>query len=199
VSRSWRVFRAALVVVLLVLLLTASSVTWARLTSSGHRYDLSDAPSAPFAIVFGAQVDTPFLAGRLDATVALFRAGKVRSVLVSGNASGSSGDETSAMTSYLLVRGVPLSALFVDPLGLTTYDTCARASQVFHLQRALLVTQAYHLPRAVSLCRRLGLSADGIAAPCACSSFLLFSNQFRELFATVLALRDSLWPRPPAS
>jgi SanA protein len=180
-------------------LLTASSVIWARLASSGHRYDLADAPSAPVAIVFGAEVDTPFLAGRLDATVTLIRAGKAHSILVSGNASGSSGNETAAMTSYLLARGVPASSLLVDPLGLTTYDTCARASQVFHLQRVLVVTQGYHLPRAVSLCRRLGLSADGVAAPCSCGSFLLFKNQFRELFATAFALRDSLWPRPPHS
>ncbi|MFC0542576.1 SanA/YdcF family protein [Kutzneria chonburiensis] len=195
----WPVLRAALVAVLLALTLATASVVWTRLASSGHRYDLSSAPSAPVAIVFGAQVDTPFLTGRLDATVSLFRAGKVNAILVSGNASGSSGNETSAMTSYLLAHGVPPSSLLVDPLGLTTYDTCARAAQVFHLQHVLLVTQPYHLPRAVTLCRHLGLSADGIAAPCSCSPVLLFRNQFRELFAAVLALRDSLWPRPPAS
>lgn len=188
----WRILRAALVAILLALLLTASSVVWARLASAGHRHDLSTAPSAPTAIVFGAQVGTPFLTGRLDATVALYRAGKVRSILVSGNAAGSSGNETSAMTSYLSARGVPLSALLVDPFGLTTHDTCARASQVFHLQRVLLVTQPYHLPRAITLCRHFGLSADGIAAPCSCGPFLLFRNQVRELFATVPALFDSL-------
>ena len=172
--------------------LVGGSVIWSYSASSGHRYDLATAPSAPVAIVFGAEVSTPFLTGRLDAAVALFRSGKAASLLVSGNAAGTSGDETAAMTSYLLARGVPSSSLQVDPLGVSTYDTCSRASQVFHLQRALLVTQAYHLPRAVSLCRSLGIDADGVGAPCACGLFLLFENQLREWLATTLALRHLL-------
>jgi vancomycin permeability regulator SanA len=187
-----RALVAGLVVVALAALLTGGSVTWAYLASDGHRYDLADAPAAPVAIVLGAEVGTPFLTGRLDATVALVRAGKVRSVLVSGNAAGSSGDETVAMTSYLVAKGVPAAEIVVDRDGVDTYETCVRAVQVFDLRRALVVTQAYHLPRAVSLCRSLGLDADGVTATCDCGGLLLFKNEVREWFATVLAVAHVL-------
>jgi vancomycin permeability regulator SanA len=179
----------------LVVVVTAGSVCWAYLTSAGHRHALADAPSAPVVIVFGAEVDTPFLTGRLAATVDLVRSGRVGTVLVSGNAAGSSGDETSEMVAYLVARGVPRSRMIVDPSGVDTYATCARAVQLFGVRRALLVTQPYHLPRAVSLCRDLGMDADGVAAPCACGGFLLFRNEVREWFASVLALGNTIWPR----
>ena len=183
---------------MLAIVLTGASVTWAYLASAGHRYDLADAPTAPVVIVFGAEVRTPFLAGRLEVTAELLKSGKAQSVLVSGNAAGSSGDETKAMASYLVARGVALAKIAVDAYGLDTYDTCARAVHVFGVRRALLVTQAYHLPRAVSLCRSLGMDADGVDATCDCGALLLFGNEVREWFATVLALKDSIWHRPPA-
>lgn len=172
-------------------------MAWAYIASAGHRYDLADAPTAPVAIVFGAEVDTPFLAGRLDVTVDLIKAGKAGAVLVSGNAAGTSGDETKAMTSYLTARGVAPAKIVVDPSGIDTYTTCARATKVFGVRRALLVTQSYHLPRAVSLCRGLGMDADGVAATCDCGGLILFKNQVREWLATVLAIKDTIWP-PPA-
>ncbi|MFD1050240.1 ElyC/SanA/YdcF family protein [Kibdelosporangium lantanae] len=79
-----------------------------------------------------------------------------------------------------------------------TYDTCARAVQVFGVRRALLVTQSYHLPRAVALCRSLGMDADGVAAPCDCNVFSLVKNRAREWLATVDAVREAIWHRDPA-
>jgi len=189
-----------LVALVLAVVVTGGSVAWAYTASAGHRHDLADAPSAPVVIVFGAEVGTPFLAGRLAATVDLLKAGKAGSVLVSGNANGTSGDETKAMTAYLKASGVDPARITVDGDGLDTYDTCARAVRVFGVRRALLVTQAYHLPRAVSLCRNLGMDADGVAATCDCGGLLLFGNEAREWLATVLALKDAIWhrPSPPA-
>lgn len=178
--------------------LAGSGVAWTYVASAGHRYDATDAPDAPVAIVFGAQIETPYLSGRLDTTVELVESGKVRSVLVSGNAAGTSGDETKAMTSYLSARGVPAAKIVVDEYGLDTYDTCARAVQVYGVRRALLVTQSYHLPRAVALCRSLGVDADGVKAACDCGRLNLLKNQAREWFATVLALKNAIWHRPPA-
>lgn len=173
-------------------LLVGAGVTWTYVASGGHRFDLADAPDAPVAVVFGAETKTPYLTGRLESTVDLVKAGKVRSVLVSGNAAGSSGDETVAMTSYLVAKGVPAAEIVVDRDGVDTYETCVRAVQVFGLRRALVVTQAYHLPRAVSLCRSLGLDADGVTATCDCGGLLLFKNEVREWFATVLAVAHVL-------
>lgn len=199
-QRRWpgHVRRVALAVLALVVVVTGASVGWAYIASSGHRHDLADAPAAPVAIVFGAEVGTPFLAGRLAVTAALVKAGKADSVLVSGNAAGTSGDETEVMTSALVAKGVPPAKIVVDRYGLDTYDTCARAVRVFGVRRALLVTQGYHLPRAVSLCRGLGMAADGVEATCDCGALILAKNEIREWFATVLAVKDALWPRPPA-
>jgi len=198
--RRWRkrALIAGLAAVVLAGLVTGASVAWAYTASAGHRYDLADAPTAPVVVVFGAEVGTPFLAGRLAATAELVKAGKAASVLVSGNANGTSGDETKAMTAYLTANGVAAAKITVDGDGLDTYDTCARAVQVFGVRRALLVTQAYHLPRAVSLCRNLGMDADGVQATCDCGGLLLFTNEAREWLATVLALKDAFWHRSPA-
>ena len=186
---------AGLIALALVVLVTGASVTWAYVASAGHRYDPADAPTAPVVVVFGAEVRTPFLTGRLDVTVELVKAGKAKSVLVSGNAADTFGDETAAMTSYLVARGVDPAKIVVDPYGLDTYDTCARAVQVFGVRRALLVTQAYHLPRAVALCRNLGMDADGVKATCDCGGLVLFKNEVREWFASVRAVKDAIWPR----
>ena len=181
---------------MLAVVVTGGSVTWAYTASAGHRYGLADAPAAPVVIVLGAEVGTPFLSGRLDATVELVRAGKARSVLVSGNAAGTSGDETKEMTAYLTARGVSRAKITVDGQGLDTYDTCARAVRVVGIRRALVVTQGYHVPRAVSLCRSLGMDADGVEAACDCGGFLLFRNEAREWLATVRAVKDAIWHRP---
>jgi SanA protein len=185
-----------------LLVVVAGSVTWTYIASGGHRYDVADAPSAPVVIVFGAKVrdgrPLPFLAGRLDMTVELIRAGKAKSILVSGDAAGSSGDETRAMTEYLVAKGIDSALITVDPHGLDTYDTCARAVQVYGISRALLVTQSYHLPRAVSLCRNLGMDADGVNAGCDCNVFSLIKNRAREWLAAVGAVQEAIWNRPPA-
>ncbi|QUQ65703.1 SanA/YdcF family protein [Kutzneria sp. CA-103260] len=179
---------------LLAVVVTGGSVAWAYTASAGHRHDPADAPSAPVVIVFGAEVGTPFLAGRLAATANLVKAGKAASVLVSGNANGTSGDETRAMTAYLTANGVAPARIIVDGDGVDTYATCARAVQVFKIRRALLVTQAYHLPRAVALCRNLGMDADGVKATCDCGGLLLFRNEVREWLATVLAAKNAISP-----
>jgi SanA protein len=186
----------------LIAVVSGASVTWAYVTSGGHRHDVADAPTAPVVIVFGAKIRSdrplPFLAGRLDVTAELVRTGKARAVLVSGDAAGSSGDETRAMTAYLTSHGVDPAKIVIDAYGLDTYDTCARAVQVFGVRRALLVTQSYHLPRAVSLCRELGMDADGVNATCDCAALSLLTNRAREWLATVGAVREAIWHRDPA-
>ncbi|CAM3548079.1 vancomycin high temperature exclusion protein [Kibdelosporangium persicum] len=203
-KRRWRrlTLRFGLIAVGVAGAAVGGSLTWSYGASAGHRFDVAGAPSAPVAIVFGAKVrddrPLPFLAGRLDATVELVRAGKVKVVLVSGDANGTSGNETKAMAEYLTARGVDPKMIVVDPFGLDTYDTCARAVQVYGIDRALLVTQPYHLPRAVALCRGLGVQADGVAAACDCSVFSLARNRLREWLATVAAVPEAIWNRAPA-
>jgi vancomycin permeability regulator SanA len=188
----------------LAVLALVAPTGWTYATAAGHVYTVDDAPTAPVAIVFGAQL-TPdgqpkaFLAGRLRTAAELLRAGKVRALLVSGDADGSSGNEIAAMSYYLLDLGVPAQRIVADPDGLDSYDTCRRARDVYGVTRALLVSQRFHLPRALTLCRSLGLDADGVAAGCAdCRRLTLTVNTAREVPAGFKALYDVLSDRPPA-
>jgi vancomycin permeability regulator SanA len=206
--RRWlrRTLLGLLAVVLLGVAAIAAPVVWMTAASAGHLHDtVADAPSAPVVIVFGAELapggqrPKPFLAGRLDIAAELVRAGKARAVLVSGDAGGRSGDEVTVMTRYLVDRGVEQRRIVADPHGLDSYDTCARARQVYGIRRALLVSQAFHLPRAVTLCRRLGVDADGVSARCdGCRAVTLRKNRVREVGADAKAVGDALRDRPPA-
>jgi SanA protein len=128
-----------------------------------------EVPAAPVALVFGAGLATvtepsPLLAERLDMAVALYRAGKVKWLLVSGDSSDPSHDETHAMRKYAMEQGVPEEDVRADDLGLSTYDSCVRAQAVFGVKRAVLVTQRFHLSRALFIANSIGMDADGVAA-----------------------------------
>ena len=124
--------------------------------------------AAPVGIVFGAGLaaggePSPLLAERLETAVALWNAGKVQRLLLTGNA-GAHHDEIRAMRNYLVGAGVPERALVGDFEGTSTFDSCWRARSVFGVQSALLITQRFHLPRALFLAARAGISARGVAA-----------------------------------
>jgi vancomycin permeability regulator SanA len=177
---------------------------WTEISAAGHLYEPSDAPSAGVVLVLGAQVapggtdPMPFLRGRLDTAVDLVEAGRARVILVSGDAQGGSGNETAAMTAYLARRGVDPARVVADPAGLDTYDSCLRAKEVYGVSRALVVTQAYHLARAVALCRHVGIDADGVAASCAgCRTVTLVKNTARDFVACTKAAWDAVRGRRP--
>ncbi|MDT5029146.1 MAG: hypothetical protein QOE61_5572 [Micromonosporaceae bacterium] len=167
-GRTWR--RGAVVALLGALvasLTTATSVIWVRSGSNGHIFTEHAVPSAPVALVLGAQVNpdgtpSPFLAARLDLARRLLAAGKVRVLLVSGDHMNWDYDEPDAMRTWLLDHGVPDQKIVRDYAGFHTYDSCARAIRIFGVHQVIVVTQTYHLPRAVMLCRRLGLDATGV-------------------------------------
>jgi vancomycin permeability regulator SanA len=127
------------------------------------------------------------------------RDGRVKALLVSGDAHGGSGDEVAVMRDYLISHGVDPARVATDPYGLDTYDTCRRAYEVYGVRRALVVTQALHLPRAVTLCRTVGIVADGVYASCAgCLNVTLAYNTTREWLAGPKAVWDAARGRRPA-
>lgn len=132
--------------------------------------EVAATPARRVAIVFGAQAlpggqPSNALAHRLDAAIALHRAGKVERLLLTGERSLGY-DEPGAMRDYALARGVPDGAILLDEAGLRTYDSCYRARAVFGLgpDETILVTQEYHLPRALYTCAGLGVRAIGVVA-----------------------------------
>ena len=198
--------RLTLLALVVVVVLAAISAPWLwiKINAHGHLYGESDAPTADVVIVLGTDVapdGTPGvrLTGRLATAAALVAGGRARAVLVSGDGNGVSGDETAAMATYLAGLGVDPRRIVADPAGLDTYDSCVRARQVYGVTSALVVTQAYHLARAVTLCRHLGIKADGVAARCAgCSGTLLAEKAVRDYFASGKAAWDVLRDREPA-
>jgi vancomycin permeability regulator SanA len=152
---------------LLSLAVVASCVAFVRKGAAHRIFSEASVPPAPAALVLGAQVypdgsPSSFLRARLDLAKRLLDAGRVRVVLVSGDGEAPEYDEPGAMRRYLIAAGVPADRVFVDPAGLDTYDSCYRARHVYSIDRVILVSQSYHLPRAVGTARRLGLDASGV-------------------------------------
>lgn len=162
---------ALLTLLALGLLAVAAIERYLDTTTAGTIYrDLAAVPTRQVAIVFGAQAlpsgqPSNALAYRLDGAIALYQAGKVRRLLLTGERSLGY-DEPGAMRDYALARGVPDSAIVRDDAGLRTYDSCYRARTLFAIgpDEAILVTQEYHLPRALYTCAGLGLRAIGFVA-----------------------------------
>ncbi|MCJ7796137.1 MAG: YdcF family protein [Thermoleophilia bacterium] len=128
-----------------------------------------EAPNAEVAIVLGAKVwtgGTPsnMLQDRLLTAIELYRQGKVGKLLLSGDHGRAGYDEVNAMRTFVLDRGVPPENVFMDHAGFSTYDTMYRARDVFQVREAIVVTQGFHLDRAVYTARALGLEATGVPA-----------------------------------
>lgn len=128
-----------------------------------------DAPSAPVAIVFGAGLyrngnATPVLADRVETAVDLYKAGKVLKIILTGDNRFPEYNEPAAMIRVAVSLGVPETDLIPDYAGRRTYDSCYRARFVFNVKKAILVSQEFHLPRAVYLCDQLGIESIGVSA-----------------------------------
>ena len=120
------------------------------------------APPRPVAIVFGAASD--ILTDRVATGVGLYKSGKVRMLLMTGDNSRNDYNEPEAMRQQALTMGVPAQAIACDYAGFRTYDSLYRARDIFGVRSAILVTQGYHLPRALFLGRQLGLDVVGVDA-----------------------------------
>lgn len=162
------------------------------------------APPQRVAIVFGARVYangrlSAMLRDRVETAVQLYHAGIVQKILVSGDNSSLEYNEPQEMMAYAIARGVPAADIQPDYGGRRTYDTCYRARAIFQVESALLVTQAFHLPRALFTCRVLGMPAEGVIADQRnYSDRSLRWSTTREIPATLVALWDVVWQRPAA-
>jgi vancomycin permeability regulator SanA len=145
----------------------AGAVAFVRSKASGHIYAESDVPAAPAALVLGAKVNpdgTPsdFLRARLDLAKRLYDARLAETIIVSGDHLAPEFDESVAMRNYLIKAGLPTDKVIVDPGGFDTYESCLRAKRILNLSQLTVVTQSYHLVRAVATCRALGIDAMGV-------------------------------------
>ena len=127
-------------------------------------------PSTPkeYAIVLGASVHGDALSGvlkaRMETAIELYNKKLVKNILMSGDGTDSYYSETAAMKKFALKNGVPEDALVTDEKGYSTYATILRAKEIFNAKSAYIISQNFHLTRAVWIAREVGINADGVSA-----------------------------------
>ncbi len=172
------------------------------LYAAPRTFTLNTVPAARVAIVFGAGLlrdgsAGPVLRDRVETAVQLYLQGKVKKILMSGDNRFVEYNEPEAMRQYALDLGVPDEDIVLDYAGRRTYDTCYRASAIFQVDSAILVTQAFHLPRALFLCNWFGVDSTGVEANN--TYFRKISRLYwhaRELFATAQSAWDVYVSKP---
>lgn len=197
-----RYLKTFLIVFLIVFFLLGGFRVAMLLISEPLIKSYDDIQAMPVVMVPGAGLlrdGTPSspLRDRLDAAAQLYRDGKVQKILLTGDNRFVNYNEPGAMRNYLIQAGIPEEDLVLDYAGRRTYDSCYRAKAIFGLDEIIIVTQPYHLPRAVFLCDKLGLETQGL--PIEQSEYIrsrfLFWN-FREIFATLAAYWDIYISKP---
>lgn len=168
------VFMLVFFVVVLAAAVVAPTI-YVNVTSRQQRYELSrvsiqDIPKRETAIVLGAGLRnngkdlSPYLQWRVNTAVKLYKAGKVSDLLMTGDGGHADHDEPAVMRREAIRQGVPASKIVMDKFGFDTYDSCTRAKKYRAITSAIVVTQGYHLPRAVYSCRVVGIDAIGVNA-----------------------------------
>ncbi|MFE5072464.1 SanA/YdcF family protein [Streptomyces halstedii] len=174
--------------------------TWLHTVADARVRTTADAPAQQVAVVFGAGLwqgrPSPYLAHRLDAAAELYRSGKVRVVLVTGDNSRVEYDEPDAMRTYLTEHGVPDGRIVSDYAGFDTWDSCVRAKKIFGVDRAVLVSQGFHIRRAIALCRSAGIDAYGVGVDAVHDATWYYGGT-REVFAAGKAVLDLVFQPDP--
>lgn len=205
-SIRWRRIRLGLIGVLLLVALPLVLVLYVDWATRDLRFTKpQQVPPKSVAIVFGASVYangqlSPMLAARVQQAVEAYRIGRVHKILMTGDNSHTDYDEVTAMKRYAIELGVPADVIHLDYAGFSTYESCYRAQEIFGVRDAIVITQGYHLPRAVYTCAHLGIDVVGLEThdrgiyP----ARIMRRHVVREVLATGKALWDvHLWQPLP--
>jgi len=201
---NWRIILlkiTKLLIVILILAITGPIILHCSIKSSQKDQiyqKIEDLPQRKVAIVFGTaseeeNIPSQLLKDRIQTAFNLYNAGKVEKILMSGD---DRFNETSTMINYAIELGIPRTALQGDYAASRTYDTCYRAKYNFDLDEAILVTQDFHLTRALYICNALDVDSVGIAADITKYPNTVYM-QIRDIYALALALWDVNIRKPP--
>lgn len=199
--RSRKLFAWICVALVALIMFTVSINIYMKCSTALLMYsDVNGIPKKQVALVLGARV---YASGKMADTLldrektafALYEAKKVEKILVSGDHGRKDYDEVNAMKNYLLMRGVPARDIFLDHAGFDTYDSVYRAKNIFDVSSMIIVTQDFHLPRALYIATSLGLDAVGMKADLRQYVAAAYNDR-REVFARVKAFFDVTFHMP---
>jgi len=198
-----RIIRIALGVFALWAVFAVGIIVEVRSQYAKSIYDQGNVPPEPVIIVLGGSIKkdgTPSdaLADRLKVASDLYVNKKGEKILVTGDNGQFRSNEVKAMEDYLLQTGIPAKDIMVDGQGYRTYESCSRAKNVFNISQAILVTQNFHLPRALYLCNVMGVQSVGVSADLHSYKEITWYT-FRDWLASAKAWWDiNIWkPKPP--
>ncbi|MER7405762.1 ElyC/SanA/YdcF family protein [Streptomyces sp. NPDC000070] len=174
--------------------------TWMRVVADDRLRTAADVPRTDVAVVFGAGLwagePSPYLAHRLDAAAGLYREGRVEVVVVTGDNSREDYDEPDAMRVYLTRHGVPDGRIVSDYAGFDTWDSCVRAKKIFGVDEAVLISQGFHIRRAVALCQAAGIESYGVGVDAVHDATWYYGGA-REILAAGKAALDAAFRPDP--
>lgn len=191
-----RLRRVALILLVMSIIFIPIANHLVSKASSGRIYsDVASVPHRNVALLLGCTKGypgggvNPFFAGRVDAAAELFKAGKVDYILVSGDNNKNSYNEPLDMRDALLAAGVPRDRIYMDYAGFRTYDSVVRAKQIFGLSQTIIISQAFHNPRAIYIAEHNQIDAIAFDARAVAFRYS-FSTLVREWFARSFAVLD---------
>lgn len=152
--------------------------------------DINSVPERNVGLVLGAKPGNRYFTRRIDSAAALYQAGKVKWLLVSGDNGKKFYDEPSAMQQALIAKGVPAGAIFCDYAGFSTLDSVVRAQRVFGESNITVISQEFHNQRAIWLAQQYGINAVGFNAPDLNKRHGTYTR-LREMLARVSAVIDA--------
>jgi SanA protein len=160
----------------------------------------NELPKTNVGIIFGAGINgnnpSKYLKDRLDAGIELFHSKKINKILLSGDNGSNAHDELTVMKLYCLKKGVDTTKIYIDYAGFDTYSTMFRAKKIFKIDNAILITQKYHLNRAIYIGNNLGIESIGFSA-----NEGEYNNYnyvcFREYFSICKSVIDVIRNREP--
>ena len=160
----------------------------------------SDVPSAQIGLILGASIEhngqpSLGLLNRLKTGADLYKQGKVHTLMITGDDGQFVSNEIQPMENTLFALGVNRNDIVVDGHGYRTYESCRRAKYVYGIDQAILITQRFHISRALFLCERLGMDVYGAVAP-AGEPKATFKSTLRDILASVKAYIDIYFIRP---
>lgn len=131
-------------------------------------YSLKRFPKNDVGIIFGAGINgnqpSKYLKDRLDAGILLYKAKRINKILLSGDNGRQEYDELTVMKNYCFSHGVDTTKIFIDYAGFDTYSTMYRAKHIFKIKKATLISQEYHLNRAIYIGQKMGIKSVGYSA-----------------------------------